>query len=267
MVSTRQHIKAKKQKKREGKIKRKNREKRAKKNHPSSKKNEYLVGFHRRIYRIVKKDGSSISYNPFNPAHRNGTVGRKHVDSIVHRFHRIVGFASADDAEWEGDDVLMEVRERIKNITAYPKSEISRVTCQANFENFVLEIFPRTNPYKKFLLSIQNPKARDSRTILFLKPTPMLINAYLLYMSDSKKKLTGTHKGRENVYNSIRTRLAGISGTCKELGYSEFKIREDTMKLLKKLQGKSRIFLNKTLTRKTILHKYHIKKNFYINVL
>ena len=252
MVSTRQHGKTKKQKKRGGTITKKNHQKRAKKNNPSSKKNEHLVGYHRRIYRIVKKDGSSISYNPFNSAHRNGTAGRKQVDSIVHRFNRIVGFASADDAEWEGDDVLMEVRDRIKNITAYPKSEINRVTCQANFENFVLEIFPRSNPYKKFLLSIQNPKTRDQRTVHFLKPTPMLINAYLLYMSDSKKKLTGTHKGRENAYNSIRTRFAGISGTCKELGYSEFKIREDTMKLLKKLQGKSRIFLHKTLTKKNI---------------
>ena len=243
MVSTRAYRNSKQQKR--GKINRKkNHEKRGKKNYPSSKKNEHLVGFHRRIYRIVKNDGTSVSYDPYNSTHRNGTAGRKHVNSIVHRFNRIVGFALGDDAEMEGDDVLLAVRERIKNITAYPKSEINRVTCQANFENFVLEIFPQSNPYKQFLFSIQNPKRRDQRMVQFLKPSAMLINAYLLYMSDSKNKLTGTHKGRENVYNSIRTRLAGISGTCKELGFSEFQIRDDTMKLLKKLQGKLRIISN-----------------------
>jgi len=49
--------------------------------------------------------------------------------------------------------------------------------------------------------------------------------------------MTGSHYGCENKYNSICTRLAGVSGTCMELGGGKLTIRVDTKNLLKKLQG------------------------------
>ena len=126
-----------------------------------------------------------------------------------------------DEEELDGDNLLMSVRERLNNITAYPKSELNRVTCQGNFENFVLSTARRNNPYKKFLLSIRNPTEDDSRRIMYQRPSHMLINSYLYYMSDPRHKVaTNTRKktsihdsSRQNAYNSVRTRLAAISGT------------------------------------------------------
>ena len=84
-----------------------------------------------------------------------------------------------DEEELDGDNLLMSVRERLNNITAYPKSELNRVTCQGNFENFVLSTARRNNPYKKFLLSIRNPTENDNRRIMHQRPSHMPINSYL----------------------------------------------------------------------------------------
>ena len=155
-----------------------------------------------------------------------------------------------DEDELDGDNLLMSVRERLNNITAYPKSELNRVTCQANFENFVLVTARRNNPYKKFLLSIRNPTNFDTRSISYQRPSHMLINSYLYYMSDPCHKAASKStdesyihdSSRQNAYNSVRTRLAAISGTCKEFGLGTLTYRSDTLKLLKKLQGKQSFY-------------------------
>ena len=74
--------------------------------------------------------------------------------------------------------------------------------------------------------------------ITYMRPSNLLIQSYLLYMSDSNYSIGG-FKGRGNAYNSVRTRLAHISGTCKEFGLGPLKHRSDTLKLLKELQGES----------------------------
>ena len=138
---------------------------------------------------------------------------KKVIDSIVHRFNRVIGFYLDNDDQLHNNTYLQEVREQIKNIVRYPKSEDSRIICQSNFENFILANNPRTNPYVKFLKSIQNPDTNRVYKIKYVSPPSNLINAYVLYLSDPKNKKTGNLYGRNNVYNSVKTYVGAIPGT------------------------------------------------------
>ena len=206
-----------------------------------------VAGYNHRIYRFQNQDGKWESYEKWKSTlgRRNNDLKppKKYVDSIVHRFQRVIGFSHGDEEEYEDDENLQEFREQMLQIPSLPKSEVNRVLCQALFESWVLSTTIRTNPYRRFLEEISNPNPKYPKIVSYMPPTDLLIQGYILYMSNEKNKLTGSHYGRGNVYNSIRTRIAGVSGTCKELGGGKLEIRYDTQHLLKKLQGKFHIHI------------------------
>ena len=203
----------------------------------TKKSYDCLAGSNFRIYRVKLPNGN---YESFDPTRHSGLT--KVLDSIVHRFDRVIGFSMGDEDELIGDLNLTDVRNRMKQIRSFPKSEANRVACQGNFENFVLATATNRNPYKRFLRSLQNPEKKSRMKITYVRPSDLLIQSYLLYMSDSAYSIGG-FKGRGNAYNSVRTRLAGISGTCKEFGLGPLKHRSDTLKLLKELQGKVQYYI------------------------
>ena len=84
--------------------KKKNHITKARKGTPKFLKNEKLIGFHHRIYRVINPDGTSESYNK---AIHSGC--RKQVDSIVHRFNCVVGFSMGDEEELDGNNLLMQL--------------------------------------------------------------------------------------------------------------------------------------------------------------
>ena len=142
-----------------------------------------------------------------------------------------------DEDELIGNDFLSLGREHLKNISTYLKSEKNRVLSQGIFENYVLATQSDNHVYKNFLQKIQNPD-EVSEQVVFQKPSNLLLQGYLLYMLDGVDVGIGHVKGRNNKYNSVRTRLAGVSGTYREFGLSQMEYNHHTDKLLTKLSGK-----------------------------
>ena len=66
----------------------------------------------------------------------------------------------------------------------------------------------------------------------------MQINVYLLYLSDPEDKKTGVLYGRNNVSNTVKTYVGGISGTSRQFGAGKLDHRSDTQDLLKIIHGK-----------------------------
>jgi len=153
-----------------------------------------VAGYNHRIFRIRNEDGEWESWESWITKHGRNRRGdtkipRKYVDSIVHRFNRVIGFSHGDEEEYEDDENLLEFREQMLQIPSLPKSEENRVLCQALFENWVLSTAKRTIPYKRFLKEISDPKPENQKIVRYMPPTDALLNGYILYMSNKKSKI------------------------------------------------------------------------------
>jgi hypothetical protein len=170
-----------------------------------------------------------------NAGFRGQSVGRKkEVDSRVHWFGQEVGFCSLLDSVL--DDNLKAVEERIWHIIHMPKSAVWRVECRGNFEAYVLKAH-HNDPYAAFLNKIADSPPGAVPTLI-AKPTQLLVQAYLCYMSDEGDTMQTGVEGRGNAFNSIRNQLGGVSGTLKEFGEDAgLKKNAVTAKLMEHLKG------------------------------
>lgn len=93
------------------------------------------------------------------------------------------------------------MEERIHHIIHMPKSAVWPVECQGNFESYILKAHSN-DPYAAFLNKIADPPP-GAVPILIAKPTQVLVQAYLCYMSDKGDTMQTGVEGHGNVFNSI----------------------------------------------------------------
>ena len=68
------------------------------------------------------------------------------------------------------------------------KSQDNRIKCQAYFENYVLKVHGN-NPYATFLTQIRDIE-NVNNPVLYLKPSDILVNSWIMHMSDPVSKVT-----------------------------------------------------------------------------
>jgi hypothetical protein len=158
----------------------------------------------------------------------------KLVDSRVHRFGRDVGFIDSDTEHVELDNHLQKVQERLRHLPRCANSEPWRVENQGNFECYVLKAHPQA-PYARFLERIQTPKPGQKERLL--KPSHVLVGAYIMHMSDEGDTMDLGIDGRKNAFNAVRGRLGAISGTLKDFGLGAYEKNADTAKLMEALKA------------------------------
>ena len=71
-------------------------------------------GSNLRIYHCKDENDKWCSWEDLSVSKKEGK--KKAVDSIVHRFHRIIGFSRGNEEILQNNHYLMEVRERVKTL-------------------------------------------------------------------------------------------------------------------------------------------------------
>ena len=198
---------------------------------PRNPQHNRNTGFENTIRRVKIDEDVSETYDV--ERHK----GQKtHVDSIVHRFQREKGFSLGDEEEIMTSEHLASARICLNSMSHFQKSQDNRIKCQAYFENYVLKVH-ENNPYATFLTQIRDIE-NVNNPVFYLKPSDILVNSWIMHMSDPVSKITHGLKGRENKYHTIMTRVGAVQGTCQQLGQSKILDSAESKKLLKRLSGK-----------------------------
>jgi hypothetical protein len=90
-------------------------------------------------------------------------------------------------------------------------------------------------PYARFLEWIQTPKPGQKERLL--KPSHVLVGAYIMHMSDEGDTMDLGIDGRKNAFNAVRGRLGAISGTLKDFRLGAYEKNADTAKLMEALRA------------------------------
>jgi hypothetical protein len=165
------------------------------------------------IHRVMGGDGCWKA----SPATHNSKI-----DSIIHRFARMIGFkrAANDEAELQREPSLIRAANGADS--AVIKSHDERITKQGRFECFVRFSYPNSD-YCKFLDSLLLKLGADQdssrvEVVDFMAPAALLISAYAQALrgnSDGSSVVEGLSGGGYK-YNHIKGLVGAVTATITE---------------------------------------------------